>query len=109
MTKPNFPRQPDGEPYAWGLSGDAPETIWERFSPLYESQADRLWCAIDGMGLTPVMGGAGDQDGEYIAIADASGEWLHLFHLEDPSEAQELAALTDAGLRDLLIRVAAAP
>ncbi|MDO5704662.1 MAG: hypothetical protein Q4G49_06245 [Paracoccus sp. (in: a-proteobacteria)] len=104
MTSP-FPRQPDGAPFAWGLSGDTPQTIWERFSPAYEAQAERLWHSVTAMGLVPVLGGAGDQDGEYVAIADATGEWLHLFHLEDPAEAQELAVLDDAALADLLARV----
>ena len=36
------PRPRDDEPFAWGLSGPHPVEIWERFSPAYEAQLERL-------------------------------------------------------------------
>ncbi|MDO5603885.1 MAG: hypothetical protein Q4G25_01860 [Paracoccus sp. (in: a-proteobacteria)] len=89
MTLP-FPRQPDGKPHAWGLTGDAPSEIWERFSPAYEAQAEALWNEFSRMGLIPALEWAGSQDGEAVIGRDDAGEIVMLFHLEMPGEAQAL-------------------
>ncbi|MDO5632425.1 MAG: hypothetical protein Q4G22_11390 [Paracoccus sp. (in: a-proteobacteria)] len=103
---PTFPRTPDDLPRAWGLTGDVPVKIWERFSPAYEAQAERLIHAIAAQGYGAEFGGAGSEDGEFIIITRA-GEAVALIHLEDPAEAQELAALDDAALAAWLAKAAA--
>lgn len=95
---PRFPRPQDDEPHAWGLDGDMPTHVSERLSPLYEAQAERLVRAVEARGWTASLGGAGSEDGEYL-WADRAGHPSRLLgHLEDPSEAQFLAALDDAAL-----------
>ncbi|MDO5613338.1 MAG: 3-keto-5-aminohexanoate cleavage protein [Paracoccus sp. (in: a-proteobacteria)] len=94
---PSFPRTPDALPHAWGLTGDVPVEIWERFSPAYEAQAERLVRAIAAQGYAAAFGGAGSEDGEFVAITRA-GKAVALIHLEHPDEAQELAAMDDAAL-----------
>ena len=84
-----FPRSPDRKGRAWGPSGGKPAEIWERFSPDYEAQAERLARAIEARGLTARLGGAGSEDGEYLA-ALRDGELVMLQHLEDPAEARAL-------------------
>ena len=96
-----FPRRPDRKGRAWGPSGGKPAEIWERFSPGYEAQAERLARAIEARGLTARLGGAGSEDGEYLA-ALRDGELVMLQHLEDPAEARRLAALDDAALEAML-------
>ncbi|MDO5622512.1 MAG: hypothetical protein Q4G24_13695 [Paracoccus sp. (in: a-proteobacteria)] len=98
MTRPRFPRPHDDAPHAWGLTGDVPLEVWERFSPAYEAQAERLALALEDRGYRVEFMGAGGQDGEYINVIDASDTYVALIHLEDPEEAQELAAMDDAAL-----------
>lgn len=98
MTRPVFPREPDRLPRAWGLTGATPRMIWERFSPAYEAQAERVAHAIEAAGLVPEFGGAGSEDGEYLTGIDATGEYVILIHLENPQEAKRMARLDDDGL-----------
>ena len=100
---PFFPRTDDGLPRAWGLGAAAPVEIWERFSPAYEAQAERIVRALAARGLTVRIAGAGSEDGEYVT-ASAGGETLLLIHLEDPAEARRIAALDDAALAEWLDR-----
>ncbi|TNF20662.1 MAG: hypothetical protein EP318_09765 [Rhodobacteraceae bacterium] len=95
-----FPRPRDSEPFAWGLSGPAPVEIWERFSPAYEAQLERLILALGELGFAPAIGGAGSEDGEYVRAeypADARIVFFH--HLEDPADARFIASLDDSALR----------
>ncbi|ARJ68506.1 hypothetical protein [Paracoccus contaminans] len=94
----SFPRAPDGEPHAWGLTGSRPEQVWERFSPAYEAQAERLVRALEARGWQVFLGGAGSEDGEYVAARRGDGQSLFLCHLEEPAEARAIAALDDAAL-----------
>ena len=102
MTHPVFPRQTDDLPHAFGLEGEAPQHVWERFSPAYESQAERIWHALEAAGLTPEFGGAGSEDGEYLTGIDATGEYVVLIHLEDPQEAKRLEGLDDEAMARLV-------
>lgn len=97
MTHSPFPRPRDDLTPAWGLLGDEPATIWERFSPLYEAQAERLWKELAALSLEPALEWAGSQDGEAIIGRDTDGEIIVLFHLEDPKEAQMLEKAIDGG------------
>lgn len=99
-----FPRNDDGEGWAWGLEGDTPAQIWERFSPAYEAQAAAIWAEVIAMGLTPELGGAGSEDGEFILGRDAQGQAQLFQHLEDPNEAQTLEkARREGTLRTCLL------
>ena len=101
MTDVIFPRRPDGEPWAWGLSGAEPVEIWERFSPAYEAQAERLFAVLRALGFAPAFGGAGSEDGEYIrAEHNTSDRSVFFYHLEDPADARHVASLDDAALRN---------
>ena len=93
-----FPRAPDREPHAWGLVGSRPAKLWERFSPAYEAQAERLVRALEARGWDAFLGGAGSEDGEYLSARRGEGPWLFLCHLENPAQAREIAALDDAAL-----------
>ncbi|PIE09937.1 MAG: hypothetical protein CSA72_09955 [Rhodobacterales bacterium] len=86
-----FPRLDDGEGWAWGLRGDAPVEIWERFSPAYEAQAEAVCDAVRAMGLTPMIGGGGSEDGEYVMGTDETGVAQFLIHLEEPQAAEAIA------------------
>lgn len=98
-----FPRQNDGHPPAWGLRGARPYLIWERFSPAYETQAERLWHACAALGLTPALEWAGSEEGEALLGRDAAGEIALLLRLEEPDEAQRLqAALCSGQIRGYL-------
>ena len=57
-----FPRSPDRKGRAWGPSGGKPAEIWERFSPDYEAQAERLGVAdrVHLPGVPPRRTGAPD-------------------------------------------------
>lgn len=92
-----FPRQADGEPHAWGLTGGNPRKVWERFSPAYEAQAELLVRALEARGWDPYLAGAGSEDGEYLR-AERGGQDRFVIHLEDPAEARWLAALSDSDL-----------
>lgn len=107
MTTPTFPRPRDKKPHAWGLVGATPARVWERFSDAYEAQAERLVNALSARGLDVFIDGAGSQDGEYITTRDQDGEYLLLIHLEDPAEAERIAALDDAGLQSWIDRALA--
>ncbi|WP_099827503.1 hypothetical protein [Oceaniglobus indicus] len=97
-----FPRPRDDERWAWGLSGPEPVEVWERFSPAYEAQLERLTSILIDMGFSPTIGGAGSEDGEYVrAEHDDSDRIVFFYHLEDPADANVLAALNDDdALRD---------
>ena len=88
-----FPRQPDDEPHAWGLTGGKPRKVWERFSPTYEAQAERLVRAVEARGWTVHLGGAGSEDGEYLWAERPGHHSTLLCHLEEPAGARFLAAL----------------
>ena len=103
IEPPRFPRADDGAGWAWGLEGDTPRAVWERFSPAYEALAERLLRAIAARGLTATLEGAGSEDGEFILVHDlvpgGVPEGYELMcHLEDPNEAVPLAALDAAGI-----------
>ncbi|MFI0394829.1 hypothetical protein [Paracoccus jiaweipingae] len=106
MTKtpemPVFPRAHDSQPPAWQHDGPQPVHPWERFSPAYEAQAERIVKALAGRGLHPEFGGAGSEDGEFVAAADASGDYVFLVHLEDPETGEMLAGLDADGLAEWL-------
>ena len=96
---PQFPRSDDGAGWAWGLDGETPAEVWERFSPAYEAQAERVMHAVAARGLTPSIDGAGSEDGEFIAGQDRAGNYVLLVHLEEPASAREIAALDEPGLQ----------
>lgn len=91
MHESPFPRTPDAEPHAWGLSRERPHEVWERFSARYESQAEELWNAVAALGLIPSLEWAGSQDGEALLGRDKNGALVVTFHLEDPKEAENIA------------------
>lgn len=97
-----FPRPRDNEPHAWGLEGDAPAHVWERFSPAYEALAERLVRALEARGYRVSMEGAGSEDGEFILVQapdrDGPDSYALMCHLEDPNEANALAPLDAAGI-----------
>lgn len=97
-----FPRPRDAEPHAWGLEGDTPAHVWERFSPAYEALAERLVRALEARGYRVSLGGAGSEDGEYLLVQhpdrDGPDSYVLMCHLEDPSEAQPLDALDAGGI-----------
>lgn len=96
-----FPRPRDNEPFAWGLSGPEPVEIWERFSPAYEAQLERLVLALDELGFTPTIGGSGSEDGEYVRAEYTNNcRIVFFYHLEDPADARFLASLDEKSLRD---------
>lgn len=104
VPKINFPRPPDSEPFAWGLSGPEPVEIWERFSPPYEAQLERLVLVLDELGFRPAIGGSGSEDGEYVrAEYNGNSRIVFFYHLEDPSDAQFLSSLDESSLRDWII------
>ncbi|WP_108485014.1 hypothetical protein [Oceaniglobus ichthyenteri] len=104
MVGVNFPRSRDGEPFAWGLSGPEPVEIWERFSPAYEAQLERLVSTLQELGFAPAVGGAGSEDGEYVrAEYLANSRVVFFYHLEDPADARFIAALNDDDLRRWII------
>ncbi|AUM73764.1 hypothetical protein [Paracoccus jeotgali] len=107
MTDPHnitFPRPRDDEPFAWGLSGPEPREIWERFSPAYEAQLERLVTTLRGMGFSPTIGGAGSEDGEYVrAEYDQNSRVVFFYHLEDPADARFIASLDDEALRAWIV------
>lgn len=95
-----FPRPRDNEPFAWGLSGPDPVEIWERFSPAYEAQLERLVTTLRELGFDPTIGGAGSEDGEYVRAAYTENSRIVFFyHLEDPADARFIASLDDNALR----------
>lgn len=98
MTPYPFPRPRDDKPHAWGLDGDTPTQLWERFSPAYEAQAQRIARAFEASGCRVEFSGAGSEDGEYIVGLAKDGNCLALLHLEDPNEAQKLAKMDDDAL-----------
>ncbi len=95
-----FPRERDDEPFAWGLSGAEPTKIWERFSPAYEAQLERLVIVLRELGFDPYVGGAGSEDGEYVRAEYKANDRIVFFqHLEDPTEAKFIKGLSRDGLR----------
>lgn len=74
-----FPRTADGLPNAW--TGDD-----GRFSPVYESRAERLWHAVLAAGYQPSINYAGSEDGESLLVCDQQDTLVMLIHLEDPNE-----------------------
>ncbi|MBW3084268.1 hypothetical protein KEM60_00455 [Austwickia sp. TVS 96-490-7B] len=101
MTNSPFPRTPDDLPRAWQCDGE-PTQVWERFSPAYEAQAEKLWNEFAQRGMTPRLDHAGSEDGEAITATDTTGQTVFFLHLEDPNEAQEIAAALAAGNLDTL-------
>ncbi len=99
-----FPRERDDEPFAWGLSRTEPVEIWERFSPAYEAQLERLVTVLRELGFDPFVGGAGSEDGEYVRAAYTADDRIVFFqHLEDPAEAMFLKSLGDDALRAWIV------
>ncbi len=99
-----FPRPRDAEPFAWGLSSPEPREIWERFSPPYEAQLERLVTILCDMGFDPAIGGAGSEDGEYVrAEYKRHSDVVFFYHLEDPADARFMASLDDDALRTWII------
>ncbi|MFP7572051.1 hypothetical protein [Marivita sp. S2033] len=104
-THISFPRPRDNEPFAWGLSGPEPVEIWERFSPAYEAQLERLVSTLREMGFSPAIGGAGSEDGEYVrAEYRDNSRIVFFYHLEDPADAKFLLSLDEESLRDWIVR-----
>lgn len=100
----SFPRPPDDEPFAWGLSGPEPVEIWERFSPTYEFQLERLITALCELGFTPNIGGAGSEDGEYVrAEYIRNSRIVFFYHLEEPADARFLYSLDEKSLRNWIV------
>lgn len=100
-TEISFPRRRDNEKFAWGLSGTEPLEIWERFSPAYEAQLERLVLTLTEMGFSPTIGGSGSEDGEYVrAEYNANSRIVFFYHLEDPSDARFISSLDGDALRD---------
>lgn len=103
--KTSFPRPRDNEPFAWGLSGPEPVEIWERFSPAYEAQLERLFTALSELGFTPAIGGSGSEDGEYVRAEYSRSDRIVFFHhLEDPADARFVASLGEDALRDWIVK-----
>ncbi len=99
-----FPRPRDEEPFAWGLGGPEPVEIWERFSPAYEAQLQRIAQTLQALGFAPETGGAGSEDGEYLRAEYQPDPRIVFFqHLEDPAEARVLQSLAGDALRDWII------
>lgn len=99
-----FPRSRDQAPWAWGLEGLKPLNVWERFSPSYEAQAERLMRGIEHLGLCPVVAGAGSEDGEFMAASRPdSNETVFFFHLENPANAKALSKIPDARLQEWIL------
>lgn len=96
---PHFPRPDDGAQAGPGVWTATPPQPWERFSPAYEAQAERVMQTVAALGLTPSIDGAGSEDGEFVAGQDPAGTNVLLVLLEEPASAREIAALEDAGLR----------
>lgn len=96
-----FPRPRDNERFAWGLAGPEPAEIWERFSPSYEAQLERLILALGELGFVPTIGGSGSEDGEYVR-AEYTGDSsiVFFYHLEDPADARFIASLDEKSLHD---------
>lgn len=99
---PAFPRTPDGAGHAWGFTGTTPLEIWERFSPAYEAQAERLARAYAAAGFRAELSGAGSEDGEFVVGVDTQGQYHGLTHLEDPAEARAWAEMDDQALAAFL-------
>ena len=95
---PQFPRTDDGAGWAWGLDGETPAEVWERFSPAYEAQAERVMRAVAARGLTPSIDGAGSEDGEFVAGQDPAGTNVLLVLLEEPASAREIAGVLQSVL-----------
>lgn len=102
-----FPREDDGLGWAWGLTGDKPTEIWERFSPAYEAQAEAVLEEISAQGWLAVLDWAGEQDGEAAIGLDDQDNIALLFHLEDPAEAQLIAQAIKDGRLPALVKEAA--
>lgn len=103
--KPCFPRPRDNEPFAWGLSGSEPVEIWERFSPAYEAQLERLIKTLNELGFTPSIGGSGSEDGEYVRAEYSDDDRIVFFHhLEDPADARFVSSLDDDDLRSWIVK-----
>ena len=100
----SFPRPRDNEPFAWGLSGPEPVEVWERFSPAYEAQLERLIITLGELGFTPTIGGSGSEDGEYIrAEYNDNSRIVFFYHLEDPADARFVASLDEKALRNWIV------
>lgn len=99
-----FPRARDQASWAWGLKGSKPVNVWERFSPSYEAQAERLMRGLEHLGLCPVIAGAGSEDGEFVAASRPGGDGTaFFFHLEDPANAKTLSEIPDARLKEWIL------
>lgn len=96
----SFPRVKDAHPPAWQHEGPEPVHPWERFSPAYEAQAERLVRALEARDFRVEFGGAGSEDGEFVAAADKAGNYVFLVHLEEPDTGEMLADLDETGLQE---------
>lgn len=92
-----FPRLDDHKGHAWGLSETKPKTVWERFSPAYEAQLERLIRVLESHGFEVLVDGAGSEDGEYVMAHHDDGRQLFQ-HMEEPSEALRIFAMDDEAL-----------
>lgn len=98
-----FPRIDDGLGHAWGLRGQHPQEVWERFSEQYETQAEALWTCFEKLGFEPALDWAGSEDGEAIIGRNSEGEIIVIYHLEDPDQAIALQnAASKSELRKLV-------
>lgn len=93
----NFPRQDDGKGWAWGLRSDAPQELWERFSPAYEAQAQEVLTEIEHLGLKATLDFAGSEDGECALGRTPENEIALYIPLEDPVEAKLISAARARG------------
>lgn len=101
------PRVPDEHGWAWGLVGDQPEQLWERFSPAYEAQARILLAALARYWPTVKLAWAGSEDGEAAVAIDSDDTIAFCYHLEEPRSAKDLAdAIAQGGLDDLIAKLA---
>lgn len=100
-----FPRRRDKKPHAWGLSGKTPKKVWERFSPSYEVQLERLVKVLEKKGFTVDIGGAGSEDGEYLTAVRETPYRSIFRHLEDPKEALFISNMDDDKLDQWLDKI----
>ncbi|WP_152988152.1 hypothetical protein [Paracoccus sp. MKU1] len=97
-----FPRDHDNKPAAWRLSGKRPEKVWERFSPSYETQLERMVKLLEKKRFSVEIRGAGSEDGEYISAIRQSPYRSIFRMLEDPREALFISEMDDNELEDWL-------
>lgn len=92
-----FPRRDDGKGWAWGLRGESPQEVWERFSTTYEAQAEEVLSAIAALGFRAELDFAGSEDGESALGLTEDGDIAVYLPLEDPVEAKLIASARSQG------------